>query len=242
MMPSMPTIQFGTTAIVLAIAAATPAASQTNGSRPFWPEIRAFIARDNANGIVPCRTLFVGSSSIRLWTAIASDIPARKIVRRGFGGGKLSHVRQYYEILVARHQPHAIVLYAGENDISGGATPAAVVAELEALLDIKRRSLGATPVYFIAIKPSVRRWHERATQAKANALIKRLAVAHRDLVFIDIVRVMLENGRPKRVYQADGLHLSRVGYRLWAREVNAALDSADVSTSPHCQKKRRSSN
>ena len=112
--------------ITAVLALADPVASQQHDARPFWPEIQAFMAADQARGVAPCRTLFVGSSSIRLWRDLAADMPGRKIVRRGFGGAHIAHVRRYYDVLIARHQPREILLYAGENDISGGRSPAQV--------------------------------------------------------------------------------------------------------------------
>ena len=68
-------------------------------------------------------------------------------------------------------------------------------------------------------------------------MIKDLAAARRDLVFIDIVSVMLEGGRPKMIFEPDGLHLNRSGYALWAQAITSALDHAVASTSSHCREK-----
>jgi len=38
-----------------------------------------------------------------------------------------------------------------------------------------------------------------------------------------VVTPMLENGRPKDIFVADGLHMSAAGYAIWTREVRAAL-------------------
>ena len=98
-------------------------------------------------------------------------------MRRGFGGAHLAHVLLYFEALIAPHRPREIVLYAGENDISWGRAPDDVLADLEAFLQMKRKALGATPVYFISIKPSIYRWQEYPVQQQANALVKQLAEA-----------------------------------------------------------------
>ncbi len=223
-------------AATLACASVQPAAAQQSAVRPFWSQIRSFLVEDEKNGLLPCRTVFVGSSSIRLWPGLAADMPGRPVIQRGFGGAQLSHVRRYYDVLIGRHRPRAIVLYAGENDISSGASPARVLSELNALLESKARTLGATPVYYISIKPSLQRWHEFATQTRANTMIKNLAATRADLVFIDVVQVMLRDGQPRGIYVADGLHLNRTGYRLWAQAVNKALDTAAVATPLHCRR------
>ncbi|MGI9426722.1 MAG: GDSL-type esterase/lipase family protein [Hyphomicrobiaceae bacterium] len=203
--------------------------------KPFWPQILAFLQHDKDTGLEPCRTLFVGSSSIRYWAGLDNDMPRRKVVRRGFGGAHLAHLIYYFEQLVERHQPSEIVVYAGENDISGGRSPAEILMDLKALLKRKSQSLGATPVYFISIKPSIHRWSEFEVQARANDLVAELAETRDDLVFVNVVPAMVENGQPKRIFQPDGLHMTREGYTYWAQVVNYALDNSGVPSAPYCQ-------
>jgi len=212
-------------------------ARQAAMTKPFWAEIRAFLDQDKADGLIPCRTLFVGSSSIRLWRSLAEDIPGRRVLQRGFGGGHLRHVIGYYEELIARHRPREIVLYAGENDIAAGRMPAVVVEDLQTLLLRKRQSLGSAPVYFIAIKPSPARWDQFARQAEVNALIKTLAQVYDDLIFIDVVPAMLEAGRPKPIFLPDKLHMNADGYALWARIIGDALLQHDAPIASYCKGK-----
>ncbi len=210
------------------------AMAQQAHSRPFWPEIRAFLEQDRVAGFKPCRTLFVGSSSIRFWVSLARDLPKRNVIRRGFGGAHLTHVVQYFDLLIKPHKPSEIVVYAGENDIASGRSPGELLATLKTLLKLKSRSLDATPVYFIAIKPSLYHWDKFATQTRANALIKEITKQRDDLVFVDIVPLMLKNGIPKAVYVADGLHMNRDGYAIWAKAVSGALDKSAVPTAARC--------
>lgn len=227
--------------LVLAVAAMTfmvqTASSPQANDRPFWSEIKAFLKQDKIKGFERCRTLFVGSSSIRFWGSLQSDLPKRNMIRRGFGGAHLTHVIQYFDLLIERHQPSEIVLYAGENDISNGRTPTEVLEDLKVLLRMTSQSLGATPVYFIAIKPSVFRWNEFETQTRANALVKNLAQSRDDLFFIDVVPLMLESGAPKRTFVGDGLHMNRQGYILWTQAVNRALARSDATPAARCQRK-----
>ncbi len=224
-------------AIMLASVTTQPASTQTSTAPPFWPEIRAYLKEDQAQGIEQCRTLFIGSSSIRLWLGLSQDMPRRKVVQRGFGGAHLSNVVYYYKPLIARHRPREIVLYAGENDLSAGRTPAEVLADLNALLTLKSQSLGNTTVYFIAIKPSIARWREFALQTEANALVKKLAETRSDLVFVDVVPLMLETGRVKQIFLPDGLHMNLDGYAIWAKALNSALDSSSAISAHYCRDK-----
>ena len=225
------TVACAVAAVILTACAAT--AQQR--PPPFWPEIRAFLMRDDADGIKPCRTVFVGSSSIRLWQDLARDLGGLPVVRRGFGGAHLDHVSLYFEVLVTRHRPRAIVLYAGENDISAGRQPERVLASLMRLLAIKRRAVGTAPVYYIAIKPSLSRWHEFARQSRANTLIKQFAAASDDLIFVDVAGAMLIDGRPKPIFLSDGLHMNRAGYKIWARLVRQSLATSGATVPEHCR-------
>ncbi|MGI9524545.1 MAG: hypothetical protein ACR2PG_23180, partial [Hyphomicrobiaceae bacterium] len=174
------------------------ALGQPANVRPFWSDILAFVAQDEARGFTYCRTLFVGSSSIRLWRSLVVDFPKRNVIRRGFGGAQLTHVLQYFDLLIAPHRPSEIVLYAGENDLASGRSPAEVLTALKSLMKIKSQSLGATPVFFIAIKPSLYHWDKFNAQVQANARVKELAQLRKDLVFVDVVPLMLENGKPRK--------------------------------------------
>src|SRR5207253_1447860 len=51
---------------------------------------------------------------------------------------------------------------------------------------------------------------------------------------IDAGTPMLENGRPKDIFVADGLHMSAAGYAIWTREVRAALLPDTESEARRC--------
>ncbi|MEM8972105.1 MAG: GDSL-type esterase/lipase family protein [Pseudomonadota bacterium] len=212
-----------------------PAFAQKLKKRPFWSEIQVFLQMDKAVRPIPCRTLFVGSSSIRLWTSLKRDLPQRNVVRRGFGGAQLTDVLQYFDQLITPHRPREIVLYAGENDIAWGRSPDNVVKALQAFLKRKTETFGVTPVYFISIKPTVYHWDKHTRQKEANALIRRLAAQRSDLVYVDVASLMLEGGRPKNIFLGDRLHMNRDGYRLWTKAIGDALDQGEMPAAPHCK-------
>ena len=56
-----------------------------------------------------------------------------------------------------------------------------------------------------------------------------------DLVYVDVVKAMLKDGRPDTVFGPDGLHMNRDGYALWARAVRGALESAIAPTASYCR-------
>lgn len=201
---------------------------------PFASEVYTFLMRDELQAPEPCVTLFTGSSSVRFWFTLEDDFPSLDVVNRGFGGSEVEHVVDYFDFLVTPHQPREIVLYAGENDINAGEAPEEVVADLNRFLDLKDQRLGQTPVYYIAMKPSKARWDQYARQNEANALIRELADARSDLIYIDIVPTMLDGGVPKDIFVRDDLHMNAEGYRLWTSLLQPILSNKSRTVSPAC--------
>src|SRR5690606_30928991 len=145
-----------------------------------------FTAADQASPPAACRVLFVGSSSIRMWTTLSEDMAPLPVINRGFGGSHIEHVNRWFDALVAVNQRSAIVLYAGENDVADGKTTQRVLADFAAFMKRKTAALGDTPVYFISLKPSKLRFGQLAQQSEVNAAIRKLAAKRADLQYIDV--------------------------------------------------------
>ena len=82
---------------------------------PFASEIYTFLVEDALFGPKACRSVFVGSSSIRFWMTLEDDFAELDPVNRGFGGSQISHVNSYFDMLLKPHQPREIVFYAAET-------------------------------------------------------------------------------------------------------------------------------
>ena len=54
------------------------------------PEIQKFEAADRAQMPPKGAILFVGSSSIRLWTNLVESFPKKNVIQRGFGGSTMA--------------------------------------------------------------------------------------------------------------------------------------------------------
>ena len=194
-------------------------------------EITAFERRDREAKPAPGAVLFVGSSSIRLWRTLEADLAPVRVLNRGFGGAHMDHVVAFAPRIVTPYAPAVIAVYAGDNDIGFGKTPARVVADFERFVALVRDSGSRAPIFFLAIKPSRLRWDRWPDMAEANRRIAALASADASLHYVDVATPMLDarapdddtGPPPSDLFLFDGLHLSSQGYALWTRVVRARL-------------------
>ena len=215
------------TAVLLFCAACTPVQAQKDPDPVrFAEEIDAFQQWDRKNAVPAAPLLFVGSSSIRFWPT-AERFPGLPVVNRGFGGSHISDVNHYLDRIVLPYAPHAIVFYAGDNDIAGEKSPVQVLDDYRAFVEQVHTALPETPIFFIPIKPSLSRWSLWPQMQEANALIAAYSDQHASLFYVDTATPMLgEDGTPMPdLFIDDGLHLSVAGYDLWTRILKPSLDS-----------------
>ena len=171
----------------------------------------------------PAPVAFYGSSSIRLWETLDDDFPGVGIVNLGFGGSTLAACAHYFARLVPPCRPRSMLVYAGDNDLGDGRSPEDVLASLRDLLRQADALPGPIPIAFLSIKPSPARQYLDDQIRRANALARGEIEARPGGRgrYIDVYPRMLDaGGRPlPELYAEDGLHLSRLGYRLWAATV-----------------------
>lgn len=212
-------------ASLVLIAAVSPA------ERPWEPRMQEFERQDAASPAAAGGVVFVGSSSIRLWDLGASfgpDSPTPldgPLLNRGFGGSQIEHSIEQVELLVLRHLPRQVVLYAGDNDIAAGKGAERVAADFDRFVAAVRAELPEAKIAFVAIKPSLARWELADTMRDANRRISDRCEQDDRLRYLDIWTPMLgADGRPREeLLVADGLHLSAEGYSLWADVMHAAI-------------------
>ena len=203
---------------------ATPPATKL-AALPFEKEIVAYERADAARPPAAGGIVFVGSSSIRLWKTLEKDFANLPVINRGFGGSHVADSVRYADRIVLPYRPKTVVLYAGDNDLAGGKTPRQVLADFQAFVAKVHEKLPGTRVLFIAIKPSVARWHLAGNIREANALVQRYTRTDDRLGYVDVFTPMLgADGRPRAdLLVEDGLHLNADGYALWASIVRPHL-------------------
>jgi lysophospholipase L1-like esterase len=181
------------------------------------PDIEALTANDQSNPPPAHGVVFVGSSSIRLWTTLETDFGGIPVINRGFGGSYLSHTVHFAERIILPYRPRAVVVYAGENDLWDGKAAEVLAADFEALRLKIRTALPRCRLIFLSIKLSPSRLRIHNAVREANSRIERICAADPHCRYIDVATPMLTTGGAFRseLYVNDQLHLSPSGYALW---------------------------
>jgi lysophospholipase L1-like esterase len=126
------------------------------------------------------------------------------------------------------------VLYAGDNDLAlpWSKTPEQVLADFKQFVEIVHAQLPDTWIYFVSIKPSLRRWAGWQKIKKTNQLIEDYARTQPRVQFIDVDSAMLDTqGKPRpELFRKDGLHMNAQGYAVWTGIIKPILLSRFAST------------
>jgi lysophospholipase L1-like esterase len=184
-------------------------------------EVAAYEAQDRANPPPKGAVLFIGSSTIRMWTTLAADFPGHAVINRGFGGTEIVDATHFADRLVFPHAPKAIFFRAGGNDIHNGKAPAQLLADFKDFVAVVHARLPATDVWFIGLCPTIARWPETAANKELNSLVEAFAGTTPRVHYIDAWDISLDaagNPRPE-LFAGDKLHLSADGYKLLADRV-----------------------
>jgi len=180
-------------------------------------DIHAFEIADRAQPPRSGGVVFIGSSSIRMWTTLTEDFPGIDVLNRGFGGSRIADSTRYVSRIVSPYHPRTVVLYAGDNDIVEGASAQRVLDDFKAFVAAVRKDAPTTPIVFISIKPSPSRVQLIETMRAANALVRGYSSTQPAVRYVDVFDAMLgKDGQPREdLFGPDRLHMNRSGYRLW---------------------------
>jgi lysophospholipase L1-like esterase len=199
-----------------------PAHDAARAASPWDQAFAAFAADDASHPHPEGGVLFVGSSSIRLWSDLQDqfkDLPI--VINRGFGGSQLADCVKNLNRLVIRYRPSTVLVYAGDNDLAAGITPEEVLHRFASFVEGVHRELPDTRIAYISIKPSPLRIGLLPQIRQTNTLIHDYTDGLDKVAFIDIYTPMLDSaGKPRaELFRADSLHLNADGYALWKRVI-----------------------
>jgi len=182
-------------------------------------EVSAMEQRLRENPPQQGSVVFYGSSSMRMWESLESDLPDVGVLNLAFGGSTMEACAWFFERLVVPCNPRAMVCYAGDNDLGDGKTPEEVLASFKKLLIKVNIFLPTIPFTIMSIKPSPARWHLANRIRYTNESIRSEIQSRDGGHYIDIFSEMLRSdGEPDQsLFLEDGLHVSPKGYLIWKK-------------------------
>ena len=216
--------------LCLAFAASILHAEPLVGSAKWESEIAKIEKNHPAKPEEKGGIIFIGSSSIRMWSNLAQDFPRHRVANHGFGGSMISDSVDFADRIVIPYEPRLIVLYAGGNDINAGKTPETVAADFRAFVEKVRAKLTNVEIAYISIAPNPSRWKQIEEVKRANALNTEYCANTPKLKFIDVFTHMLgPDGLPKPdIYLDDKLHMNAKGYAIWKDIIGPQLGAPDA--------------
>lgn len=216
--------------LLVLIASCTPLKKyQDSPEVKAWePDISRFELLDKTEKYPIDAVLFAGSSSIRLWETLKTDMSPYPVIQRGYGGARLSDFAVYADRILSGHQCRAAVFFIA-NDIIGSAqdkTPQEVERLVANVFRTFRKSHPETPFFWIGITPTESRWKVWPRIQKSNDLISDFCSKHRNTYFIRTDFAFLnEKGEPRaELFGPDKLHLNNDGYKVWSAIIKSELD------------------
>jgi lysophospholipase L1-like esterase len=171
--------------------------------------------------------LFVGSSSIRLWSTLKEDVAPYPVIQRGFGGSRSPDVLFYLKRIVYPHQIGGVVIFVA-NDITGAPndlTTKESMRNYREMVKIIRAKYKKQPIFFIELTPTSSRWKYWPLIQQTNNQLRILCKKQKNLYFIETAQSYLnEKGEPRdELFKEDHLHQNRDGYRIWGKLVKEEI-------------------
>jgi lysophospholipase L1-like esterase len=168
------------------------------------------------------RILFLGHSLIEYgdWARL---FPGHQVQNLGLAGETTAELHLRLDGVVAAHpRADVVAVMSGTNDILAGID--SFLVEYRLMARRLRRSYPDARIVLHGVPPVDPDWASPAALATANADIAQIA-REMGVDFLDLTpRLADAAGSPRAGrYEADGVHLSEKGYRVWAEALAELL-------------------
>jgi lysophospholipase L1-like esterase len=174
------------------------------------------------------RVVFLGDSITEqgVWNEWFPELPT---LNRGIGSDTIGGVLARLDHAV--HQPAAISLLIGTNDLSGLGTSTKVPDIARQMRDLvgRIRELAPTaPLIVNSVMPRQRAYASRVRELNEHY---RAIADGADATYVDLWPTLADGGGAlKAAFTADNLHLNGAGYRAWVEVLRPAVDRAITSS------------
>ncbi len=195
------------------------------------PTVGGFALEDEIVGRPPGAIVATGSSSMRFWDhRIHDDLAPLTVISRGFGGSNMNDVVHHLDTLVLKHEPRAVMIYEGDNDVALGVPVREILARFESAIRRIHAQDSAIRVYLLSVKPSILRAAMWPDMLAVNAGLQKLADAKDNVRYIDVATPMLNEDGSVRddLFVGDGLHMNQAGYDIWRNTVAPVLIATEI--------------
>lgn len=188
--------------------------------------------------------LFIGSSSIRRWSSIETDMAPYRVIRRGYGGAKYTDMAVFVKRLVSPHRYRAIVMFVG-NGVTGKPddhTPDQIEELARHIVDVSHQHQPDAPFFLIEITPCEKRFDAWPKIRAVNARLREIALSTPNTYFIPTAGHYLKADATPRpeLFVEDKLHLNDAGYDLWASLIRRRLNDVFRSMADEVSQKAAS--
>ncbi len=172
------------------------------------------------------KIVLAGSSSLDLWNSSPQAFEPYEIINMAMGGTRTTQWLGWYESLIVRYRPSAVVVYVGANDLNSART----VGELNmsntiSLLKKLKRDLGDVPIFYVGICPCYCRKGAWSVIRTSNTMVQQYCSLTKNVYYLDLPSaVCLADGTPNPEYfLSDLLHPNAKGYEIWKQVVAGAV-------------------
>ena len=194
-------------------------------------DIEAFKEFDSKNAPPNNAALFVGSSTIMKWKT-ADAFPGSSVINRGFGGSVLGDVLYFYNDVIGKYHPSAVLLYC-DNDVASGGNADQAFEKVMQIYAKVRSDFPKVPFVFLSMKHAPNSaFADPAVPAaidRFNSLAKAAAKKDSGFRYFDFEAPVLDaNGKVQPDLFQDGEHYNDKGYALLNPAVQKLLTSLHV--------------
>lgn len=202
--------------------------------RRFENDILEFEKQDRLRAPPQGAIVLTGSSSIAHWNAQAPvALAPLTVIPRGFGGSVMHDLLHYLDRVALVYKPRAILIYEGDNDVSGDPPipTDAILADLRQIISRVHAELPATRIYLLSIKPSILRQSRWPVAQAVNKAYEAIAADDPLVHYVDVAAALLnpDGTVMTDIFMPDNLHLNERGNAIWGATIKAALMPMEAS-------------